>query len=143
MSKTYPKYFTLEELLTSSVARQKSIENLPSFEIVEHLLELAEFLDQLRADWGSGIKVNSGFRNKALNKAVGGVDNSVHQLGYAVDLYPANGKFQEFVEFVTKWIKNRNYDQLIIESKGKSKWLHLGLYNNQHQQRRQNLTINK
>lgn len=139
----YPRYFTLQELLTSSVARQKSIENLPSWEIVEHLLELGAFLDELREAWGSGIKVTSGYRNEALNKAVGGVKTSVHQIGYAADLQPSNGKFKEFTEFVAKWLKNRNYDQAIIEEKGKTKWLHISLYNNEHKQRRQTFTITK
>lgn len=139
----YPRYFDLEELLTSSTARQKSIENLPSFEIVEHLLELGFFLDSLREDWGSGINVNSGFRNDKLNAAVGGVSNSVHRTGYAADLYPSNGKFEDFKRFVVDWIKDKKYDQLILEGKGKSKWVHLGLYSPTGQQRRQCFAITK
>lgn len=130
-----PRYFSLEELLTSSTARQKSIENLPSWEIVEHLLELGLFLDELREAWGSGIRVSSGFRNRALNKAVGGVDNSVHQIGFAADIQPVNGKFKEFAAFVEKWLKGRDWDQAIIESNKKSRWVHIGLYNNDHKQR--------
>ena len=90
------KYFDLEEFLDSSVARQKSISNSPSWEVVEHLKELALFLDDLREAWGSGIRISSGFRNKALNKAVGGVDNSCHLTGNAADLQPINGKMKEF-----------------------------------------------
>lgn len=129
------KYFDLEELLTSSTARQKSIENLPSWEVVEHLKELADFLDGLREEWGSSIIVSSGFRNKALNKAVGGVEESVHQLGYAVDIVPGNGKFKEFVECVQKWLVGKKFDQCIIEKSKKSQWVHLALYNNTHKQR--------
>lgn len=135
------KYFKLEELLTSSTARQKSIENLPSWDIIEHLKELAEFLDGLREAWGSGIKVTSGFRNPALNKAIGGVQSSVHMIGYAADIVPSNGKFPEFVKFVENYLKDKMFDQLIIESNKKSRWLHLSLYNNSHQQRRRILTI--
>ena len=130
-----PKYFNLEEFLTSSTARQKSIENLPSWEVIEHLNELGLFLDELREDWGSGIIVSSGFRIKALNKAVGGVDNSIHEIGYAADIQPANGKFKEFAKFVENWVKNRKVDQVIIEQSKKSRWIHVGLYNNKHQQR--------
>ena len=121
------KHFKLEEFLTSSTARQKSMENLPSWEIVEHLQELAAFLDQLREAWGSSIKVTSGFRNEKLNSAVGGVPSSAHRLGYAADLLPSNGKFNEFVEFVKKWLQGRAFDQALIETKGKTKWLHLSL----------------
>lgn len=136
-----PKYFNLEEFLTSSTARQKSIENMPSWEIVEHLLELAYFLDDLREDWGSGIRVSSGFRIESLNKAVGGVPTSVHKIGYAADISPANGKYEAFVAFLKEWLKGKNFDQCIEEKKGKTRWIHIGLYNNKHQQRRQIFNI--
>ena len=137
-----PKYFRLEEFLTSSTARQKSIENIPSFEIVEHLNELALFLDDLREAWGSGIIVSSGFRNKKLNDAVNGSPTSVHQIGYAADLQPTNGKFDEFVRFIKEWAKDKSYDQLIIEAKGKTRWVHCGLYSNKGEQRKQLFNIN-
>ena len=130
------KYFDLEEFLTSSTARQKSIENLPSWEIIEHLKELAAFVDELREAWGSGIVVTSGFRNKVLNKAVGGVESSVHMIGYACDIVPANGQFEKFAKFIENWAKDKNYDQIIIERSKKSKWVHIGLWNNSHKQRR-------
>lgn len=131
-----PKHFDLEEFLTSSTARQKSIENMPSWEVIEHLLELAAFLDDLREAWGSGIIVSSGFRIEALNKAVGGSETSVHKLGYAADIVPANGKYEAFVRFVREWAKDKYFDQIIEETKGKKRWIHIGLWNNKHQQRR-------
>lgn len=130
------KYFNLEEFLTSSTARQKSIENLPSWDVIDHLKELASFLDQLREDWGSGIKVTSGFRNDKLNSAVGGVGSSVHMIGYAADIVPANGKFKEFAQFIEQWAKTKSFDQIIIEKSKKSQWVHIGLFNNRHQQRK-------
>lgn len=131
-----PKYFKLEEFLTSSTARQKSIENMPSWEVIEHLNELALFLDDLREEWGSGIKVTSGFRIEALNKAVGGAEASVHKIGYAADIVPANGKYEAFVGFLKEWLKDKSWDQIIEEKKGKTRWIHIGLYNNEHQQRK-------
>lgn len=124
------KYFTLEEFLTSSTAKQKSIENLPSFEIVEHIKELGEFLDELREAWGSGIRVSSGFRNDDLNKAVGGVKDSAHKTGYAADLQPSNGKFKEFKEFIVKWLQDNDklFDEAILESNKKTEWVHFQLY---------------
>ena len=136
------QYFTLEELLTSSTARQKSIENLPSWEIVEHLKELADFLDELRRAWGSGIRVSSGFRNEKLNKAVGGVPSSAHMRGYAADIVPINGKFDEFVKFIEKWSKDKAFDQIIIETSKKSRWVHIGLYNSYGKQRRMCFMMN-
>jgi len=137
-----PKHFNLEEFLTSSTARQKSIENLPSWDIVEHLRELALFLDDLREAWGSGIKITSGFRNDALNSKVGGVENSIHRIGFAADIYPSNGKFEEFKRFVKNWIKDKDFDQCILEKKGKSQWIHIGLYNNSGQQRHNIFSLN-
>ncbi len=133
----YPVYFSLEELLASSTARQKSIENLPSFEVVEHLLELGRFLDGIRKAWGSGVHVNSGFRCEKLNKAVGGVDTSVHKIGYAADIVPSNGQLEKFGEFLKEYLKDKKFDQLLLEKSGKTRWFHIGLYSNKGEQRRQ------
>lgn len=126
-----PKYFTLEEFLTSSKARQHSIENIPSWEIIERLNQLALFLDGLREAWGSGVRVTSGFRNEALNKAVGGVENSIHRIGWAADIVPSNGDIEGFKRFVKTWIRDKAFDQCIIERDRKgNQWIHIGLYNN-------------
>lgn len=131
------KYFTLEELLTSSTARQKSIENLPSFEIVENLKELAAFLDDMREAWGSGINVTSGFRNAKLNKAVNGQPSSLHLKGLAADLQPANGDFAGFKKFVVEYLKDKTFDECIIESNKKGdKWIHFQLRSNNGFQRK-------
>ena len=130
----FSKYFYLEEFLTSSTARQKSIENIPSFEIVLRLRKLAQFLDGLREEWGS--------RNERLNSAVGGVPNSIHKIGYAADIYPVNGKFEEFKKFVKNWIKDKDFDQCIIEKKGSSEWIHIGLFNNNGGQRHNTFSLN-
>lgn len=137
-----PKYFTLQEFLTSSTARQRSIENLPSFDIVEHLRELGVFLDGIREAWGSGIHVNSGFRCKKLNDNIKGASKtSVHMIGYAADIVPVNGKFEEFGKFLKNYLKDKKFDQLLIETSGKSRWYHIGLYSNNGQQRRQILSL--
>ena len=140
---TKPIYFSLEEMLTSSTARQRSIENLPSWYVVEHLNDLCLFLDDLRSEWGSGIKVTSGYRNERLNSAVGGVLNSVHRLGWAADVVPTNGKFDEFVAFIKQWAKTEKFDQIIIESNKKTKWVHIGLYSPTGLQRKMLFDINK
>lgn len=48
--------------------------------------ELEELLDKIRAGYGSPIKVTSGARCPAHNKAVKGAPNSLHMQGKAVDL---------------------------------------------------------
>lgn len=87
------KYFTIEELCRSDKAKELGISNLPSTENVVYMRRLIEaVLDPLREEWGEPIHVNSGFRNLALNKALGGSRNSHHlcKNGYAaadIDTY--------------------------------------------------------
>lgn len=123
-------YFSLKELCSSDEAAKRKIDNFPSFAVVEHLSELTEkILEPLRIAWGSPIKVTSGYRCDALNRAVGGVSTSAHRLGYAADLQPTNGKIDEFGRFVKDWLLNNNvkFDQLLFETKGKTKWVHVGI----------------
>lgn len=134
--KNRPRYFTLEEFLKSDTAKKRNIDNFPTFEIVENLRELALFLDGIREAWGSGIRINSGYRSAVLNIAVGGVPTSCHKIGSAADLYPTNGKFEEFKKFIVGYLKDKNFDQCILESKAGRQWVHLGLWNNSHQQRK-------
>lgn len=140
------KYFSLKELCASDVATKKKIDNFPSWTIVEHLSELTEkILEPLRAAWGSPIKVNSGYRCDKLNRAVGGVSTSAHKNGYAADLTPGNGKIDEFGKFTKEWlVKNRiKFDQILFETQGKTKWVHIGLYSSTGSQRceTKNLTV--
>lgn len=134
------KYFTIEELCNSVTAKKKGIPNKPTPEITKHLTELVEnLLDPLRIAWGSPIKISSGYRCPALNKAVGGSTTSAHNAGYAADMYPANGKIGEFKEFVMKWLKENNmkFDQYINEYSGNSQWVHLAIKNRTGEQRKQ------
>ena len=132
------KYFTFKELIASDVAAKKKIDNTPSWTVVEHLAELTEkILEPLRAAWGSSIIVSSGFRCDALNRAVGGVSTSAHRLGYAADLYPGNGKIDEFGKFVKEWLIKNNvkFDQVLFETKDRKRWVHIGLRSSTGSQR--------
>lgn len=81
------KYFTIEELTRSTTARLRNIDNTPSQQVIENLTALVDnVLDPLREAWGKPIRVNSGYRCQALNKAVGGVPVSQHMLGEAADI---------------------------------------------------------
>jgi len=135
------KYFELDEFIVSETAKKKKIDNTPSFEVVAHLDELVEnFLDPLRAAYGMPIKISSGYRCPALNKAVGGSTTSAHLTGYAADLIP-NGVFPTFRNFVVDWVKSTGvkFDQLLLEKNSKTgvQWLHIGYKNAAGQQRGQ------
>ena len=135
------RYFTLAELIKSNKAKEKSIDNTPSFEIVEHLSELVgTVLDPLRAAYGMPIRVSSGYRCPDLNRAVSGSATSVHMIGYAADLQ-VGGSFTKFRDFVVEWFRKTGtkFDQILLESDKRTgaKWIHVGLYNNAGQQRGQ------
>lgn len=138
------KFFSLKELCSSDVATKKKIDNFPSFTVVEHLTELTEkILEPLRIAWGSPIKVSSGYRCDALNRAVGGVATSAHRLGWAADLTPANGKLDEFISFTKKWLFDNNikFDQLLDEKSGKTRWMHIGIRSTSGTQRKEIKTL--
>ena len=81
------EHFTLEEMLRSETAEKKKIENRINAEEVNNLQKLCQkVLEPLRAHFGKPIRINSGFRCKALNDAVGGAKNSYHTKGRAVDI---------------------------------------------------------
>ena len=135
------RYFTLAELIKSNVAKGRGIDNTPSFEVVGHLAELVStVLDPLRAAYGMPIRVSSGYRCPALNKAVNGVQTSVHMIGYAADLQ-VSGSLNKFRDFVIEWFRKTGtkFDQILLETDKKTgdRWIHIGLYNNAHQQRGQ------
>lgn len=81
------KYFTIDELCDSDTAVELGITNTPDATAVTNLRELVEnVLDPLREAWGGPIMVNSGYRNKRVNIAVGGATNSHHLYGMAADI---------------------------------------------------------
>lgn len=131
------KYFSFNEMWQSATADKLGIDNRPSPEIAMHLGELATDLDDIREAWGSGIIVSSGYRCDALNAAVGGSKTSAHVTGYAADLQPKNGKIEEFKAFIVNYLKNRKFDQCLLEASGKTQWVHYGKFNRKGQQRGQ------
>lgn len=85
---TISKDFSYREFERSEVADAKHICNvITSFEVRDSIQALTEnVLQSLRDAWGKPLKVNSGYRCKALNAAVGGVPTSQHVKGEAADI---------------------------------------------------------
>ena len=48
--------------------------------------QLIDLLEELRANWGRPVTVNSGFRTAAYNDKIGGADDSRHLYGLAADI---------------------------------------------------------
>lgn len=79
-------------------------------------------LQPTRDYFGNPITITSGYRDMILNVKVGGVRNSQHLLGEAVDFICDN------IEDVYHWMcKSLIYDQLILEEKNGMKWIHVSL----------------
>ena len=120
------KNFTLEEFIRSSTAERMGIDNVPKDEeVIKNLRNLClEILQPLRDYVGAPVHINSGYRCKALNEAVGGVKNSQHCLGEACDIRLASSK--QGREWAT-WIEdNCRFDQMLLEkNKNGAVWLHV------------------
>ena len=79
--------FTFEELIASSTAMQRGIDNMPGTEASITLRQLAErILQPLRNRWQYPIRVTSGYRCPKLNNAIGGSKSSQHLKGEAADI---------------------------------------------------------
>lgn len=118
------KYFSLSEFLNSATAKRLRIDNTPSFEVVDNLNRLADYLDVIREKVGKPILISSGFRCPVLNKAVGGVANSQHLKGLAADLICSD---MESLEKVLR--ETGGFDQLIKEHRkgSTSFWFHISV----------------
>lgn len=129
-------YFTINEFTQSETARKKKIDNTPEAEALSNIQELIAFLNPIREAWGSALTVASGYRCSELNKAIGGVSNSSHLVGYAVDIVPKKGTPRDFYFFLKGYLKDIKFDQVLLEKSGKSTWCHISLKKIDGQQRR-------
>lgn len=118
------QYFTISELTRSATAKSKGIDNTPTAAVRQKLEKLiVGCLDPIRRIYGKPIIVSSGYRSPELNAAVGGAANSQHTKGEAADLVPASGG--SLAGLIRAAVRFGNYDQLIIEQKGSSRWAHV------------------
>lgn len=82
------KNFSLREFTKSATAQRDGIDNNPTEEHLQNLKDLCKYvLQPLRDAIGSSIRISSGYRSKALNKALKGASStSDHCKGLAADL---------------------------------------------------------
>lgn len=113
------QHFTLEEL---TVTHQK-LPNDPGPGEVYALTKLANnVLEPIRDLLGCPLKINSGYRSREVNKAVGGASNSQHMKGEAADIVPLC-KDAITLELCFEAIRQSKipYDQLVLEFG----WIHV------------------
>jgi hypothetical protein len=131
------KNFTLEEL-THTVHREFS--NEPNESERANLVRLAVFLEQVKELLGGKpIMVNSAFRSKAVNDAVGSKDSSQHRVGAACDFRVPGMIPNEVVQAIIA--SDLGFDQVIREF---DRWTHISVPNKPEMTpRRQALIIDK
>lgn len=119
-------HFTIEELCASATAKAKGINNTPNMQQMVNLVYLAAYvLEPLRVAMNEPIKIGSGFRCQQLNKAVGGVTNSQHMKGQAVDLC-IDGDLKKGKKWFAYIRDHLPFDQLIWEHNSKGNyWVHV------------------
>lgn len=120
-------HFTIEELYASQTAKTRGINNKPSTEEIVNLVYLAAYvLEPLRVAMKEPIKIGSGYRCPALNRAVGGVSNSQHMKGQAADLC-IDGDIAKGKRWFNYIREHLPFDQLIWERNPKtgSYWVHV------------------
>jgi zinc D-Ala-D-Ala carboxypeptidase len=130
-------HFTLEELTHTD---HREFDNTPNDAEKNNLKRLAEFLEQVKTVLdGKPIMVNSAFRCKQVNDAVGSKDTSQHRIGCAADIRVPGMTPDEVVKAVIA--SGIAYDQIIREF---DRWTHISVPNTiTDTPRRQALIIDK
>ena len=129
--------FTLEELTHTD---HRQFDNTPNATEIANLTRLAALLEQVRTEIGNKpIMVNSAFRSKQVNDAVGSKDTSQHRIGCAADIRVPGMTPDEVVKKVIA--SDIGYDQIIREF---DRWTHISIPNTKDMTpRRQALIIDR
>ena len=113
-------HFSLAELTRTD---HRTLDNSPDADALANLHRLAAFLEQVREVLGNRVVVvNSAYRSKAVNDAVGSKDTSQHRLGCAADIRVPGMTPDAVVRAVRA--SGLAYDQLIREF---DSWTHLSI----------------
>jgi hypothetical protein len=131
------EHFTLEELTHTD---HRTLDNTPNEAELANIQRLAEFLEQVKTLLGGKpIMVNSAFRSKAVNDAVGSKDTSQHRLGCAADIRVPSMTPDAVVRAIIA--SDLPYHQVIREF---DRWTHVSITNQADEiPRKQALIIDK
>jgi len=131
MTKQLTQHFSFEELTTTShsnlLAENRTLaEQEP---VLSNLTDLAvSILEKVRLKLGVPIKVNSGYRSPAVNKAVKGAKASDHLTGRAADITLGSAQKNKLLfDTLVKMAEDKEIEigQLILEQPGSSSWVHV------------------
>ena len=116
------EHFTIEEL---TITDHREFDNTPNETERENLVRLAGLLELVKVELGGKpIMVNSAFRSKQVNDAVGSKDSSQHRVGCAADIRVPGITPDEVVKAIIA--AKLPYDQLIREF---DRWTHISIPN--------------
>ena len=114
--------FTLAEL---TVTDHRKFKNEPNPSEIANLQRLAGLLEQVKvAIGGKPVMVNSAFRSKQVNDAVGSKDTSQHRVGCAADIRVPGMTPDQVVKAIIA--AKLPFDQLIREF---DRWTHISVPN--------------
>ncbi len=116
------KYFSLKEATRSNKADELGVDN--SVDDINNMVAItrtAAKMDNIREHFNKPVVPTSWYRNKVINKAVGGVDDSQHQKGEAVDFYVVGLTPGQVVSELKPRMDQFGIDQLILEPN----WVHV------------------
>lgn len=123
------KYFSISELVRSAKATALNIDNRPQLGHIINMESLiTHVLDPIRERFGQAIYVNSGYRCRALNVAVGGARNSAHTEGRAADIRAGQRKDNaRLLQIISEMAEQLPLGQVIseCESNGTPAWIHV------------------
>ena len=115
-------HFTLEELTHTD---HRTLDNTPNETEQANIQRLAEFLEEVKTLLGGKpIMVNSAFRSKAVNDAVGSKDTSQHRIGCAADIRVPGMTPDQVVRAIIA--SDLGFDQVIREF---DRWTHISIPN--------------
>ena len=116
--------FMLREFVNSSTAARKGINNKPTEIHLANLKKLIDNVIQPLRDKIGPIRITSGYRSPALNRAIGGSSRSQHSKGMAADIqFVRDNEMDNKVIFDTILEMELDFDQMINEFD--YKWIHI------------------
>ncbi len=123
-------HFTLAELTASETAARRGWDNTPNDAEIQNLTRLAQLLEMVRDVVLQPLIINSGFRSKQVNDAIGSRDTSQHRLGCAADFRVPGMTPRDVCKLVIA--SGIPFDQLIQEFYEEGKpggWVHISVPN--------------
>ncbi len=123
------EHFKLGEFTKSS--SHPEVYNIPSHEAIANLKRVCTWLEVLRERYGKPIIINSGYRSPQLNRKIGGVKNSNHLTGCAVDIRVTGmEQAKQYAEILREYAdeSHQDFDELLIEkNRYGAIWLHFAV----------------